>query len=122
MEVVGLVSGGKDSCYNMMCAVKAGHRIVALANLHPDSPGELDSYMYQSVASEGIHMIAEAMDLPLYRREIKGKPLNQDFDYSVGLSLDPSPENSCSFFLILSVTKNTCGSEVMSSFLQCGRD
>ncbi|KIH53433.1 hypothetical protein ANCDUO_16443 [Ancylostoma duodenale] len=66
----------------MMCAVKAGHRIVALANLHPESPGELDSYMYQSVGSEGIHMIAEAMDLPLYRREIKGKPLNQDFDYS----------------------------------------
>ncbi|EYC25317.1 hypothetical protein Y032_0012g1819 [Ancylostoma ceylanicum] len=82
MEVVGLVSGGKDSCYNMMCAVKAGHRIVALANLHPVSPGELDSYMYQSVGSEGIHMIAEAMELPLYRREIKGKPLNQDFDYS----------------------------------------
>ncbi|KAK6731945.1 hypothetical protein RB195_008037 [Necator americanus] len=83
MEVVGLVSGGKDSCYNMMCAVNAGHRIVALANLHPGDRGELDSYMYQSVGSEGVHMIADAMRLPLYRAEIRGKPVNQDYDYSL---------------------------------------
>ncbi|ETN76517.1 hypothetical protein NECAME_03449 [Necator americanus] len=83
MEVVGLVSGGKDSCYNMMCAVNAGHRIVALANLHPGDRGELDSYMYQSVGSEGVHMIADAMRLPLYRAEIRGKPENQDYDYSL---------------------------------------
>ncbi|CAJ0594085.1 unnamed protein product [Cylicocyclus nassatus] len=82
MDFVGLVSGGKDSCYNMMCAVNAGHRLVALANLHPGGRGELDSYMYQSVGSEGVHIIAKAMDLPLYRREITGKPINQDFDYN----------------------------------------
>lgn len=35
-------SGGKDSCYNMMQCVKAGHQIVALANLKPpDSAGKL---------------------------------------------------------------------------------
>ncbi|VDM66426.1 unnamed protein product [Strongylus vulgaris] len=56
MEVVGLVSGGKDSCYNMMCAIKSGHRIVALANLHPGDREELDSYMYQSVGSEGVYV------------------------------------------------------------------
>lgn len=28
-------SGGKDSCYNMMQCVAAGHQIVALANLRP---------------------------------------------------------------------------------------
>ncbi|VDL78935.1 unnamed protein product [Nippostrongylus brasiliensis] len=83
MDVVGLISGGKDGCYNMMCAVKAGHRIVALANLHPGDRGELDSYMYQSVGAEGIEMIAETMGLPLYRREITGAPLNQDFNYSI---------------------------------------
>uniref|UniRef100_A0A1I7XPP1 Diphthamide synthetase n=1 Tax=Heterorhabditis bacteriophora TaxID=37862 RepID=A0A1I7XPP1_HETBA len=55
MDVVGLISGGKDSCYNMMCAVKQGHRIVALANLHPpEGNGELDSFMYQSVGSDGV--------------------------------------------------------------------
>ncbi|PIO64006.1 hypothetical protein TELCIR_14378 [Teladorsagia circumcincta] len=54
MDVVGLISGGKDSCYNMMCATEDGNRIVALANLHPGDRGELDSYMYQCVGSEGV--------------------------------------------------------------------
>jgi diphthine-ammonia ligase len=35
MRVVALVSGGKDSCFNMMQCVAAGHEIVALANLQP---------------------------------------------------------------------------------------
>ncbi|THG16365.1 hypothetical protein TEA_019160 [Camellia sinensis var. sinensis] len=50
MKVVGLVSGGKDSCYAMMKCIEYGHEIVALANLLPidDSVDELDSYMYQT--------------------------------------------------------------------------
>lgn len=39
MRVVALVSGGKDSCYNMVQCVAAGHEIVALANLNPTSKG-----------------------------------------------------------------------------------
>ena len=35
MKVVGLVSGGKDSCYNMVHCVAAGHEITCLANLRP---------------------------------------------------------------------------------------
>lgn len=35
LRVVGLVSGGKDSCYNLIQCVKHGHEIVALLNLHP---------------------------------------------------------------------------------------
>lgn len=41
MRVVALISGGKDSCYNMMMCVAAGHEIVALANLQPEKCGEL---------------------------------------------------------------------------------
>lgn len=37
--MVALVSGGKDSCYNMMQCVAAGHEIVALANLYPIGKG-----------------------------------------------------------------------------------
>lgn len=33
------VSGGKDSCYNMMCCVAEGHSVVALANLRPSQKG-----------------------------------------------------------------------------------
>ena len=37
MKVVALVSGGKDSCLNMLHCVANGHQIVALANLRPPS-------------------------------------------------------------------------------------
>ncbi|KAH8368418.1 hypothetical protein KR084_011326 [Drosophila pseudotakahashii] len=73
MRVVAMVSGGKDSCYNMMQCVAEGHEIVALANLHPKDRDELDSFMYQTVGHMGIEILANAMGLPLYRRETKGK-------------------------------------------------
>ncbi|NXP50671.1 DPH6 ligase, partial [Heliornis fulica] len=73
-------SGGKDSCYNMMQCVAAGHQIVALANLRPaENTGqtdELDSYMYQTVGHHAIDLYADAMDLPLYRGFIKGSSVN----------------------------------------------
>jgi diphthamide synthase (EF-2-diphthine--ammonia ligase) len=36
MDVVALLSGGKDSCFNACHAVKQGHRLVALATLSPE--------------------------------------------------------------------------------------
>ncbi|XP_041253818.1 diphthine--ammonia ligase [Onychostruthus taczanowskii] len=80
MRVVALISGGKDSCYNMMQCVAAGHEIVALANLRPaENTGqtdELDSYMYQTVGHHAIDLYADALDLPLYRGFIKGTSVN----------------------------------------------
>uniref|UniRef100_A0A671V454 Diphthine--ammonia ligase n=1 Tax=Sparus aurata TaxID=8175 RepID=A0A671V454_SPAAU len=82
MKVVALISGGKDSCYNMMQCVAAGHQIVALANLRPANTDELDSYMYQTVGHQAIELYAEAMDLPLYRRTIQGSSLDTSRNYS----------------------------------------
>ncbi|KAL1258453.1 hypothetical protein QQF64_011697, partial [Cirrhinus molitorella] len=84
MRVVALISGGKDSCYNMMQCVSAGHSIVALANLMPQThvPDELDSYMYQTVGHQAIDLYAEAMDVPLYRRTIEGSSLHTGREYS----------------------------------------
>lgn len=63
MKVVGLISGGKDSCYNLMRCKEEGHEIVCLANLFPSDGKEIDSYMYQSVGHEGIKvMTAERLD------------------------------------------------------------
>lgn len=58
MKVVGLISGGKDSCYNLMKCVEHGHEVVCLANLYPSPSGrdEIDSYMYQSVAHTGVQV------------------------------------------------------------------
>jgi len=83
---VALVSGGKDSCYNMMQCVANGHEIVALANLKPSKESgkdELDSFMYQTVGHDAIHFYAECMDLPLYRREILGSSVLLTPDYTV---------------------------------------
>lgn len=44
MRVVALISGGKDSCYNMMQCVAEGHEIVALANLYPKGKG--NNFLY----------------------------------------------------------------------------
>lgn len=98
MKVIALISGGKDSTFNMMECVKNGHEIVALVNLRPPQPQsiqnksiqnnseiepvqELDSYMYQSVGNELIDLIAQAAELPLYRAQITGKAINQNLDY-----------------------------------------
>ncbi|KAJ8656522.1 diphthine-ammonia ligase [Lichtheimia ornata] len=84
MKVIGLVSGGKDSCYNMMQCVAHGHEIAALANLKPplqSGKDELDSYMYQTVGHDAIQYYAECMDVPLYRGEIRGTPIHQENNY-----------------------------------------
>ncbi|VTJ86745.1 Hypothetical predicted protein [Marmota monax] len=80
MMVVVLISGRKDSCYNMMQCIAAGHQVVALANLRPDGnqvgSDELDSYMYQSVGHHATDLYAEAMVLPFYCRAIRGRSLD----------------------------------------------
>ncbi|KAF9960605.1 ATP binding domain 4 [Mortierella alpina] len=84
MKVLGLISGGKDSFYNLMQCAANGHSIIALGNLHPslqDKKDELDSYMYQTVGHDVIHLYRDCLELPLYRQEIKGKPIEQGSDY-----------------------------------------
>ena len=99
MKVVGLVSGGKDSCYNMVHCVAAGHEITCLANLRPreDTCHEtgdnyqsqylmihspiLDSPMYQTIGWNSVSMISEAMELPLYVETVTGDSVNVGQDY-----------------------------------------
>ena len=83
LKTVGLISGGKDSCYNLVECVKNGHELVALAHLHPPANvHELDSFMYQTVGSEVVKAIADCMDLPLFLREITGAAVHQKLSYS----------------------------------------
>lgn len=85
MKFVALLSGGKDSCYAAMLAVDAGHELTCLANLYPgrgDNGDEINSFMYQSAAHVGIPYLAECFGKPLFRRQIKGKSLDQSLSYS----------------------------------------
>ncbi len=79
MKTLGLISGGKDSAYNMLLSQQRfGHEIVALGNLRPqnDDVQELDSYMYQTVGHNVVDAYAACMDLPLFVRRIRGTSIN----------------------------------------------
>ncbi|KAJ6515757.1 hypothetical protein C8R45DRAFT_1140671 [Mycena sanguinolenta] len=82
MKYVALLSGGKDSCYNLLHCEQNGHELVSAASLGPE-PGkeELDSYMYQTVGQDAIELVARALEVPLYRRVISGQALEQGSEY-----------------------------------------
>jgi diphthine-ammonia ligase len=42
--------------------------------------------MYQTVGQDGLHLIAEALDLPLIRGTISGKAVDQGSDYAATTS------------------------------------
>lgn len=110
MRVVGLVSGGKDSCYNLLQCVAAGHQVVALANLAPSCVDELDSYMYQSVGHMGVAFYAEAVGVPLYRRVIQGTSLN-----TATITYKPTEGDEVEdLFLLLKEVKEKCCVDAVS--------
>lgn len=116
MRVVALISGGKDSCYNMCKCVDHGHEIVALANLYPQKPDvtssdEIDSFMYQTVGHQAITAYARALELPLFRRHISGSAVNQGFNYDSPVEKD---EVEDLFQLLLSIRKQGIKYEAIS--------
>ncbi|ODQ80186.1 hypothetical protein BABINDRAFT_161162 [Babjeviella inositovora NRRL Y-12698] len=83
MKFVALLSGGKDSCYNILHCLLQGHELVALANLHPAQSGvdELDSHMFQTVGHDIVDYYSECIGVPMYRQEITGSSKNQKLEY-----------------------------------------
>lgn len=86
MQFVALLSGGKDSCYNILQCIEHKHTLVCLANLMPKEEDhiqveELNSFMYQSAGHTIIPLLAECFDVPLYRRAIRGSAVIQTMNY-----------------------------------------
>ena len=117
LQVVALISGGKDSLFSLLHCLQNGHQVVALANLHPPAPptrpshdvsssaniGEEDeeqdmnSFMYQTVGHQVIPLYADALGLPLYRREIQGLAVQTGRYYDTSerrLRRDDEPKTS----------------------------
>lgn len=119
LNVIGLISGGKDSFYSLLYCIEHGHRLVALANLYPavedgalpietqlidpeapiesfdEQTGEetdLNSFMYQTVGHEVIPLYAAATGLPLYRRQIHGSAVRHERDYDYAAIASDSAE------------------------------
>ena len=108
LNVVGLVSGGKDSFYSLLHCIANQHRVIALANLCP--PGatfpsvtteDLNSYMYQTAGHSIIPLYAEALKLPLYRQEICGTAANSSKDYHPGSNTEKSIDETESLLPLL---------------------
>ncbi|KAF8517819.1 hypothetical protein JB92DRAFT_2904701 [Gautieria morchelliformis] len=89
MRYVGLLSGGKDSCFNLLHCAKSGHQLIAAASLGP-GPGkdEIDSYLYQTVGQDAIQLVADALEIPLIRRVITGDAVQRGSEYGSRLAID----------------------------------
>ena len=82
MNVFALVSGGKDSIYNIIKCIQNGHKLIAIGHLFPVTNTEIDSYMYQTVGSEAISNIAQCLNVPLITKQITNSPINIDLTYT----------------------------------------
>ena len=104
LNVIALISGGKDSFLSMLHCLYNDHHVVALANLYPSQPSEtsdLNSYMYQTVGHAIIPLYEHALGLPLYRRQISGSAINTERDYEPASSSDGLGEDETESLLLL---------------------
>lgn len=85
MKFVALISGGKDSIFNIHHCLSQGHELVAIGNLYPKeiNTDEIDSFMFQTVGHDLIDNYRELLDVPLYREAISGSSSNTDLEYSI---------------------------------------
>lgn len=116
LNVVALISGGKDSFFSLQHCIANGHRVIALANLQPPSTlpltsatadgnqselakdegisdslvVDLQSYMYQTAGHTLIPFYAEALELPLYRQPIIGEAVDASKYYDSHMTVNGS--------------------------------
>ncbi len=97
LNVIGLISGGKDSFFSLLHCLANNHRVVALANMYPPpalSPGkpseDLNSYMYQTAGHGLMPHYADVLGIPVFRQEISGSALNSSkvYEYAIDIQED----------------------------------
>jgi diphthine-ammonia ligase len=114
MYFAALLSGGKDSCFNVMKCVENGHILVCLANLMPadHTAEEVNSFMYQSAGHSTVPLYASCFGVPLYRKEIIGSAVSQKLNY------EPSEEDEVEDLYMLLVEVKRRHPEVQA--ISCG--
>ncbi|KZT26860.1 hypothetical protein NEOLEDRAFT_1161800, partial [Neolentinus lepideus HHB14362 ss-1] len=91
MKYVALLSGGKDSCFNLLHCRLNEHELVVAASLGPErGKEEIDSFFYQTVGQDAVQFVADALDVPLYRRVIKGTAIEVGSEYGSRNARDPA--------------------------------
>lgn len=101
LNVIALISGGKDSFFSLLHCLHHGHQVVALANLYPapsaskenvgvgtaqgeadtEDEHDLNSFMYQTVGHTVIPLYEQALGIPLYRQPITGTAVQSGASY-----------------------------------------
>lgn len=84
MKFVALISGGKDSCFNILHCLKQGHQLIALANLYPNEEEiqDLNSFMFQTVGHDLISLYSKCCNVPLFRKPIRiDSSINKELNY-----------------------------------------
>lgn len=99
LNVIGLISGGKDSFFSLLHCLANNHRIVALANLYPprelslgQTPEDLNSYMYQTAGHGIIPLYSKALGLPVFRQVISGSAMNASKVYECAVDKQEDPQ------------------------------
>ncbi|CAD6448160.1 0c491a0d-ee1d-4c06-ac8d-28ae5eab3434 [Sclerotinia trifoliorum] len=96
LNVIALISGGKDSFFSTIHCIQNGHKVIALGNLHPPltepeikeenithkDENDLNSFMYQTVGHTVIPLYEEALGIPLYRQAIVGGAVQTAASYA----------------------------------------
>lgn len=99
LNVIALISGGKDSLFSILHCLKNGHNIVALGNLYParslsgEHNEDSDSFMYQTIGHSLVPLYADCLDIPLYREEIRGGAVDASANYSPNADGDDETES-----------------------------
>ncbi|MCJ1471815.1 hypothetical protein MMC13_000456 [Lambiella insularis] len=94
LQVIALISGGKDSFFSLLHCLANEHTVVALANVYPvslaaaqtddsgDQGQDANSYMYQTVGHTLIPLYASALGIQVYRQQIAGSAVDMQKEYS----------------------------------------
>ncbi|APA06933.1 hypothetical protein sscle_02g017030 [Sclerotinia sclerotiorum 1980 UF-70] len=98
LNVIALISGGKDSFFSTIHCIQNGHKVIALGNLHPPitepqskeninsnikkDEMDLNSFMYQTVGHTVIPLYEQALGIPLYRQSIVGGAVQKGASYA----------------------------------------
>lgn len=69
MKIAALVSGGKDSVFAVLKMIEDGHEIACMICLVPENK---ESYMFHSINTDLVRLIADASVIPLYYQPTSG--------------------------------------------------
>jgi diphthine-ammonia ligase len=111
MKFVALVSGGKDSIYSILESIRNGHELVACVHLGAPADTDEESYMYQTAASETLHvLVEECLGVPLILYQRVGKSVNTSLVYQ-----ESSQDEVEDLFLALKQAQEQFGVDAVSS-------